>query len=130
LVEQRRDEDCAVTAIAHFFALRYEDVFVAAVRANPTWKRDGGLNIDQMIATARLLGRRLKRVNWRRVDLEESTGILVVNWNRPKEHHGSSGHWVVLREGHILDAAPPALHDADEFLRQYNGRVGTLLVER
>lgn len=130
LVEQRRDEDCGITAISHYFAMRYEDVFVAAVRANPHWKRDGGLSIAQMISTARRLGRRLRAVHWRHVDLEESSGILTVNWNQPKEHDGSYGHWVVLREGHILDAAPLALHDASEFLTQYNGRVGTLLIER
>ena len=109
--------------------LRYEDVFVAAVRTAPHWKRDGGLTVREMVATARRLGRRLLLVNWHRVDLDEHVGILGVNWNKPEQQQ-AHGHWVVLREGTIIDPVGPDVWDADEYLKTNNGRVGTLLVER
>lgn len=128
MVAQRRDQDCAVSALAMFCHLRYEDVFVAAVRSAPEWKRYGGLTLREVISTARRLGRRLAPVSWKRVDLEEHAGILGINWNNPKEQ-GGAGHWVVLREGTIIDPSGPAIWDAAEYLTANNGRAGTLLVE-
>lgn len=130
LVAQRRDQDCGVSALAMFAHLRYEDVFVAAVQTAPHWKRDGGLTVRELIAAARRLGRRLSPLHWRRVDLDEHAGVLAVNWNKPKEQNGSAGHWVVLREGTIIDPRDPSVWDADEYLKTQNGRAGTLLVEK
>lgn len=110
--------------------LRYEDVFVAAVLTAPHWKRSGGLTMREVIATAARLGRQLVPIHYRNVDLEEHAGILGINWNQPKKQGGASGHWVVLREGTIIDPVGPAVWDCDEYLRVEDGRAGSLLVER
>lgn len=129
LVAQRRSFDCGVAVISMWAHMRYEDVFVAAVQTAPRWKRSGGLSTRQLIAIAQRVGRHLVPVNYRKVDLEEHTGILGINWNKPK-NHGADGHWVVLFEGVIVDPSGPEVWDAASYLQVNNGRAATLLVEK
>lgn len=128
IVAQRRDQDCAVAALAWFFHLRYEDAFVAAVSVEPNLIVHGGLTVKQMQEVGKRLGFPLKRVPWNKVDLEEDVGILVVNWNHPEKQGGASGHAVVLRKGTIICPRLPSAWDAEEYLRVEDGRIGTLLV--
>jgi ABC-type bacteriocin/lantibiotic exporter with double-glycine peptidase domain len=127
IIAQRRDQDCGVAALALYVHRRYEDVFVAAIQRCPTMVKDGGLTLDDLVAIAKSFGYGLKRVHYRKVDLDSDAGVLGVNWNKPKEH-GSRGHWVVLREGTIICPRLPSVWDADDYLKIENGRVGTLLV--
>lgn len=129
VIPQRRDQDCGVAALACYLGVRYEDAFVAAVHVAPKWKRAGGLGMKEMCRAAARIGRPLERVHWRRVDLDESVGILGINWNNPKDHNGSWGHWVVLFRGVIADPRDPSIGDASDYLTINNGRAGTLLVE-
>lgn len=128
IIAQRRDHDCAVACLGWMFRVRYEDAFVAAVSVEPNLIRGGGLTVAQIQKAATRFGRTLARVHHSKVDLEEDRGILVVNWNDPKQQ-GSFGHCVVLRKGTIICPRLPAAYDADEYLTVENGRVGTLLVE-
>ena len=129
IIAQRRDQDCAVAAIGWYFHLRYEDAFVAAVSVEPNLIKGGGLTVRQIQQVATRLGRKLRRVHWKRVDIETDTGILIVNWNQPEKQGGSYGHCVVLRKGTIICPRLPSAWDADEYLTFENGRIGTLLVE-
>lgn len=124
IVRQRQNRDCGVAALADYTHLPYEQVYVAAVKRVP--KLDvKGLGLQDLIDVAKILGRRFLTINYRRVNLEEQTGILGVNWNlRPGQ-----GHWVGLRTGHIIDPWEPTVWDADEYLITNNARVGHLLTE-
>jgi hypothetical protein len=113
-----------VAALAFYCGLSYEDVFVAAVRAVPRGQVRQGLWVRQQVKTARLLGRTLVRVHWRKVDLEESNGVLNLIGKKGR------GHAVVLRNGLIVDPEGPTILEADEYLKLHGWRVGTLLVEK
>lgn len=125
---QRKEHDCGVAALASFLGTTYEDMYVAAAAVSPTFLQRQGLTIGEMIRMARAFGRRLVRLNYRRVDLDEHVGILGVNWDRSVwKRHGAQGHWVVLRAGTIIDPVGPSHYDSDEYLVSNKGRVGTLL---
>lgn len=125
---QRRSHDCGVAALASFLGTAYEDMYVAAAAASPDFLQRQGLTIPQMLTMAAAFGRPMKRVPWQRVDLEEHTGILGVNWHRSMwKHHGCQGHWVVLRRGTIIDPVGPSHDDATDYLVTNKGRAGTLL---
>lgn len=128
IVAQRRDTDCAVAALAWFYRIRYEDAFVAAVTVEPDLIKRGGLTIGQMQLVAERLGCKLKRVHWKKVDLDDDVGILIVNWNHPENQNGATGHAVVLRKGTIICPRLPSAWDAEEYLKVEDGRIGTLLV--
>jgi hypothetical protein len=127
---QRQGHDCGVSALASYLGTTYEDTFVAAVATSKDFSRRMGLTIPDMITMAAAFGRRLVRVDYRRVDLEEHIGILGVNWHRSQwKRHGASGHWVILREGTIIDPVGPRYGDAHDYLVVNKGRAGTLLRE-
>jgi ABC-type bacteriocin/lantibiotic exporter with double-glycine peptidase domain len=128
LVPQRRESDCGISALAYWRRMRYEDVFVAAVKACPDWKRSG-TNMRDLQTIARKLGFPMLRKPHNAIDLDEDAGILSVVWNKPKKHLGWTGHLVVLRKGIIVDPAEPSVSDADDYLLVNDCRVGSLLVE-
>jgi len=129
LVAQRHPGGCGISCLASWCGLSYEDVYVAAVAVHPRIPQQGA-NVVEMLAIAKRLGRVFTRLDYRKVDVEESEGILGVNWNVPKAHGGAKGHWVLLRRGLIidLDGTPAQVADADEYLLAHKGRAGTLLV--
>ena len=127
---QRRTHDCGVAALASYFNIAYEEIFVAAVAQSRSFAGGAGLSIPEMIAIAKAFGRKLERVHYRQVDLEEHSGILGVNWDRSMwKQHGGTGHWVLLRTGTILDPVGFRFADATDYLTLMKGRVGTLLRE-
>jgi len=128
---QRRSNDCGVAALASFIGTSYEDMYVAAVASSPTFLAKQGLSIPDMITMAAGFGRRLQRLDYRRVDISEHIGILGVNWHKSQwKRHGATGHWVILREGTIIDPVGPSYGDAHDYLAINKGRAGTLLQER
>jgi len=128
---QRRSNDCGVAALASYIGTTYEDAYAAAVVMSKGFVRGQGLSIPDMMAIAEVFGRPLKKVHWRRVDLDgDSTGILGINWHRSTWRiHGCQGHWVVLRRGTIIDPSGGACYDAHEYLAINRGRAGTMLSE-
>lgn len=127
---QRRGHDCGVAALASLLGTTYEDMYVAAVAASPSFVERNGLSVAEMLKMAKAFGRPLKRVDFRRVDLDEHVGVLGVNWAKSEwKRHGATGHWVVLRCGTIIDPAGPSYDDAHDYLATNKGRVGTLLRE-
>lgn len=123
LVEQRKPFDCGVAAMSSWMRLPYEDVYAVAVSAYRR-RLHHGLWAYQMRDIAKKLGRPLKTIHYRRIDLDEDAGILGINWDS-----GGSGHWVVLRRGTILDPFQAWAWDADEYLTVNQGRVGSLLTD-
>jgi hypothetical protein len=124
-----RAKDCGVAAFANYFGLNYEDVYSVAVKLFPAFaRRRDGIGVHDLITLATAFKLVLYKRHWRRVDLDDHNGILGVTWNDPKEH-GCPGHWVVLRNGLILDSEGPCYDEAEKYLTQYHGRVGTLLTE-
>ncbi len=127
---QRRSHDCGVAALASYLGVTYEDAYVAAAAASPSFLKRNGLTIREMLVMASAFGRPLKRLHYSRVDVEEHTGILGVNWHKSMWRvHGCQGHWVVLRRGTIIDPVGPSHDDAADYLAVNKGRVGTLLME-
>lgn len=127
---QKGTHDCGVAALATLIGSTYERAFVAAVATSPDFE-SSGLSIDEVITMAKGFGRKLVRVNHRRVNLREHTGLLVVNWHRSQwKRHGARGHWVVLSEGTIIDPSGPAHGKARDYLVINKGRAGTLLQEQ
>ncbi len=124
LVRQRKDWDCGIAALAFYSHIPYEEVFVGVVRRLTKAEYRRGLYIIELIKVAADLGLKLKKVHWRKVDINEDIGILSINWKDQRD-----GHWVVLREGTIIDPADPSVWSAEDYLREKEGRVATLLVE-
>ena len=123
---QRKGFDCGVAALASFVGVDYEDAYVCAAAVTPTFKR--GLTVKEMIGMGTAFGITLDRVDFRKVDLLEHTGILGVNWHKSMwKKHGGCGHWVVLRRGTIIDPVGPTYDDAAAYLKLRKGRAGTLL---
>jgi hypothetical protein len=118
-----------VAALATLFDLPYEDIYMAAVNRSPKFaQRKDGLTIVVMLAIAKAMRRPLRRVPWQRVELDEMTGVLGVNWSRSMwKHHGGRGHWVVLRRGGTIIDPVGSYDDATDYLAKNKGRVGTLL---
>ena len=126
LVAQRRSFDCGVSAISAFCHIDYADVFFVAAQVAGRKFREG-LTVDQLAKVAARLKRPLVRVHHKRVELDDHVGILGVLWPGPS---WKPGHWVVLRCGTIIDPDKSAVWDADEFMKHYKARPGTLLAER
>ena len=123
LVSQRKPFDCGVAALAMLLHLAYEDAYALAIVRYGASVRYG-LTLKEMRCLARELGHDLRTVHFRKVDLDEDSGILGVNWT-----HTTGGHWVVLRKGTIIDPAKAQVWDADEYIRVHHARVGSLLSE-
>jgi len=123
VVTQRGKFDCGVACICSLFHLDYADVFYAATQISSGGIR-GGLTGKELIAVSAHFRRTLKRVNYRRVDLEDHDGILGITG------HGW-GHWVLLRPRTILEVDPAAYRvwDPADYLKYHHARIGDLLTE-
>lgn len=128
LVTQRRGFDCGVAAVAMWCHVDYADAFYVAARlaGNGAHGIRDGLSGVQLQRIAARFARPLRRVHWRKVDLDEDAGILGINYRT-----GGSGHWVVLRRGTLIEPDPANLRiwDADIYLKRYRARLGMLLTD-
>lgn len=86
--------------------LPYEQVFQAA----PLAAREG-LTPRQLQSVATKVGARL--LSRYVIDLHGDTGILGL------EFEEGAGHWVVLRQGTLIDPSDGTLWDADDYLTHY-----------
>jgi hypothetical protein len=103
-----------------YLHIPYEDVYVAVMAIQPSLAKKGIL-LRHILAAAEALNRPLKVI--RRPNLEDDSGVLGVMWTK------TTGHWVVLLEGKILDSDPPQLWDASEYLATFKAKPGWLLTE-
>lgn len=126
VVSQRRHFDCGVACLAMLCNVDYADAFYACAQVSKRKLRQG-VTLRQLQQAARKLGRPLRLVHCRNVDLDEDIGILSLGWKGSKD-----GHAVYLRRGTIIE---PDEHirvwDADEYFKASKGvRLGHLLVEQ
>jgi ABC-type bacteriocin/lantibiotic exporter with double-glycine peptidase domain len=126
LVQQRGIGDCGIAALASFLGQSYEDIY------NEMAKRDKhrgklGTTFRRLILIAAALGVQLRlRLKF---DLDESEGLLAVEWLR-KDIHPHRQHVVVLYHGLILDPADGEVLDADEYLTKNEARAMSMLEVR
>jgi hypothetical protein len=125
VVAQRRDWDCGVAALAMLLARDYGDVS-AAVRQtlDPARVKRRGLGVRDAIRVGATLGARLKAVRRRRDYLVGTTGMLGLLGEECAPH----GHWVVFKNGTIIDPNHGEVWDAPGYLAHYQLRPCTLLV--
>lgn len=125
LMAQRRDFDCGVASLAMLYRLKYEDVYHVAISVVPPSKiRRVGIQGYELETIARRFKRPLRRLHYRRVDLENHIGILSINYAYQKV-----GHWVVLHQGTVLDPSDAEVWDAEDYVRQRGTRHGGLWME-
>lgn len=122
LVAQRKQFDCGIACLATYFHLPYEDAYALAI-AHIGVKVRRGMCLYELRTLAKKIGRPMTTVHHKKVDLDEDSGILGVNWTK------GGGHWVVLRKGTIVDPAEAQTWEAEEYLAVNGGRVGSLLTE-
>lgn len=119
-VEQRRDCDCGVAALATLAGIPYEDAYVASVGY-----LKGGLTLGEIIKIGAELGLVLKRKQ--RFDPEEDVGILSVAVER-EGYKRLQGHVVVLAEGKVIDPADGRFYfSLEDFVALEKAKVGILL---
>ena len=114
--------DCGICAVGTLCSKPYEDVVAVAERLGYRWK--GGLWGTQMVKMAAEFGVTLKKK--RKYDIEESTGLLMINTLEP--YNGKRiDHVVVLDEGRVLDC-DLTVWQADAYIQHYKAKLGELLV--
>jgi len=125
VVPQRRDWDCGVAAIAMLLNAPYADVsqVVRQTIDDPKLKRRG-LILWQVEKVIEAFGFTVKRVYRKRDYLDGATGILGMNGGTMDE----AGHWVMIKEGMILDPDDGSATAADDYIKENKCRPATMVV--
>lgn len=97
--------DCAIATLAMYLGYSYVDVLRVAALKEKQYQAKHGMMVDEIIATAKLLGTTLSFS--RTVDLEDDYGILVL----PE-------HVNLLRNGLIIDP-DGTIWEVDDYLQFY-----------
>ena len=116
VIPQRHAGDCTVACLAMLLGVSYEASLLAFASANIM---TSGTYILHVIAAALQLKRILK--DRRKFDLENDTGMLVVDSDTWKVHHV-----VILKDGLIIDT-DSTIWDADIYLSIHKAK-GTHLL--
>ena len=119
---QRGRKDCGVATLATLLGRTYEEVLVVAGRIAPTVLRKGLYSSDLVRIAAEfdvLLTRRVQKI-----DLEDHTGILGLEYSRKRFHA------VFLTHGLIFDPQEDYIAwDAETFVKREKARIYDLLEE-
>ena len=119
LVPGREKNDCAISVLAMYLGVSYEDVlWQVAVRDLPNQGRQG-LRLKEIERIGRALGTPLKRQ--RKFDILNAYGMLSL-----------PNHLVLLRGGMIIDPEPGSatLWEVEDYFHAYHVNPGVLLVAR
>lgn len=133
VVTQRRSMDCGLAALANLLGMRYEDLFVEAVKLRKAGVKDG-FTMYELVEIARRVGRPVKTLHWKkvqdRIDDDDFTGVLGIVWKRPGRNQ-ARGHYVYLKNNIVLDPAdnPVRPYELDQYLLEQNGKPGWGIVE-
>lgn len=117
LVAQRRKRDCGVACFAMLLGITYEEATEALAQANGPLKK--GLYNTSLQRGAEMLGKRLRLQ--RKFDADDSVGILGVE-------NDTVAHFVVLRNGMVVDPEDQTLWNYDDYLKTNNLIPRALLV--
>lgn len=125
VIPQRHDWDCGVASLAMLLDIPYGDAaqIVRDVIDDPLLKKRG-LILRQLEEIFDHLGQPTKRVYRSNQYLEGRTGILGLNGG----DCDPCGHWVVLKDGMIIDPSGGEVHKPDEYMTKFGCRPATLLI--
>jgi hypothetical protein len=116
--------DCACVALANLTGESYEDCYVAVAVIDPICRGKSGLDNWQVIIAADELGLTLQAT--KRYSLDEDDGILRLRWRGRKGKENPGGHFVAVRDGHVLEGPRLAWR---VYLEANGARACTLLRE-
>lgn len=124
VVKQKYNYDCGVAALAMLLRKPYGDVSAVVRKLIPKFPRRG-LGLYHLELLGKELGVDLKRVyKTKEYLIGRPTGILgVVGGNM-----SWAGHWVVIKEGVIIDPDDALIYGLKEYLDITKARPTTLLV--
>ena len=124
LVQQRHATDCGVAALAMLLRKSYGDISYVVREYIPIMPRRG-LGIYHLEELAKHFGVKLRRV-YRSKDYlkDRPTGILGVMG----EKMCWAGHWIMLKEGVVIDPDDGLIYGLREYLKIMQARTGTLLI--
>lgn len=126
VVKQRNNMDCGVAALAMLLGKSYGDVAYAVKQVIEKFPKRG-LGLIHLEQVSESLGYPLKRVYKKKNYLESNpVGVLGVVGGRMCW----AGHWVIWKEGVIVDPDDGKIYGLDEFTRIFGTRTCTMLVLR
>lgn len=127
LVLQRGVGDCAISALATFAELSYEDVYLHAATIDRSRRGKCGATWQDVGRMAAALGFK-PRLN-PDPSLEDDGGVLSIRWKRGSKHYQKPfrEHLVAIDYGVIVDPADGAVLLANEYLTRYRASAGSLL---
>lgn len=125
VVKQRTDWDCGIASIAMLLNVPYNDVAatVKAIIDDPKLKKRG-LILYQLEMVIESFGFKTKRVYKRKGYLDDATGILGLNGGTMD----AAGHWVLIKDGMIVDPSDGTVNDPDEYIKENKCRPATMVV--
>jgi hypothetical protein len=123
LVLQRAAGDCAVAALATLLEQSYEDVYVAAAKAEPKARAKAGIQTATLLRMAKMLGVRLRP---KPAFTDDDEGLLVVNWRKPHPHPFDA-HLVAVGYGVIVDPADGVILPVEDYLSTEGCAAGSFL---
>jgi ABC-type bacteriocin/lantibiotic exporter with double-glycine peptidase domain len=124
VIRQRKDWDCGVASIAMLLGVDYRDVSatVAAIIDDPKLKKRG-LILYQLEDVIAAFGFETKRVYRKKDYLDGANGILGMNGG----NMDAAGHWVVVKDGMILDPDDASVSSLEDYIKENNCRPATLV---
>lgn len=126
VISQRSDWDCGVAAIAMLLGVPYKDVLaVVKEMYDPKQLKRTGLILRQMEEVIEnRFGLKVDRRYRRDGYLDGASGILGLNGGDCAPH----GHWVVIKDGLILDPSGGEAWAPDDYMKAGKCRPATLIV--
>ena len=125
VISQRHDFDCGIAALAMLLGVPYGDVAkVVKDNIHDPRLKSRGLILRQLEEIITLFGFKTRRVYRKAGYLEGATGILGLNGGQCAPH----GHWVVVKDGLILDPSGGEAWSLDDYVKDAKCRPATLLV--
>lgn len=125
VIKQKKSWDCGVASLTMLLDIPYKDV-MQAVRdiINDPKLKQRGLILRQMEELLHHFGFKTRRVYRKDGYLDGANGILGLNGG----DCDPAGHWVVLKDGVIVDPSGGDAYSVEEYLKEFGCRPATLLV--
>jgi len=124
VVKQRKEWDCGVAALAMVLRKPYGDISHAVRLTIPVLPRRG-LGLYHLERLARHFGRTFHRIYKRRDYLTQFKGVGILGVEG--EQFAWSGHWVVVKDGVVIDPDNDYVYGLDEYFRVHKAKPLTLL---
>lgn len=125
VIAQRLSWDCGVASIAMLLDIPYNDVRdVVNERIDDPLLKKRGLILRQVEEVLGYFKFKSKRVYAKEGYLDGATGILGLLGGTMDK----CGHWVVIKDGMILDPSDGAAHTPEEYMAENKCRACTMVV--